>query len=227
MPYARKTQKSRKRTYRRKTYRRKNLVLSKAPIPNTFSTKLRYSESVSVNPGASGVAGVYVMNASSCYDPNTTGTGHQPRGFDQWMTMYDHFTVIGAKITAQFSITGQADDRALICGIALKDANGVYADKNDYMEGRNVVSKLVSGGATGDARTVTLSKTYSAKKFLGISKPLASSLIRGTSSANPSENAYFHLFAAPTGNADLDNIPIQVLIDYLVVFTEPQQPSQS
>lgn len=229
MPYARRSKRSfrKKRPSRRRRFSRKNLVLSKAPIPNRFSTKLRYSESITVNPGIAGVAGVHVMNASSCYDPNTTSGGHQPRAFDEWMTMFDHFTVIGSKITAQFSVNGQSADRAIVLGVNLKDDGTVYTDKNDYMEGRNVSSKLISGGATGDARTCTLTKFYSPKKFLGISKVMAGSVLRGNASSNPAENAYFHIWAAPTGTADLDPIAVQVVIDYLVVFTEPKNPSQS
>lgn len=223
--YARKFKK--RRQYRRKKRFGKSLVLSKAPIPNKFAAKLRYAQSGAVNPGISGIPGVQVFNASSCFDPDTTGIGHQPRGFDQWMTMFDHYTVIGSKITVSYSVNGQADDRAIVLGVNLKDDGTVYTDKNDYMEGRNVSSKLVSGGATGDARSCTLTKHYSPKKFLGITKPLAGSLIRGSATSNPSENAYFHCWAAPTGTADLDSIAYQVVIDYLVVFTEPKNPSQS
>lgn len=223
--YARKTKK--RFQYRRKKRYGKSLVLSKAPIPNKFATKLRYSESVSVNPSVGGIPGVYVFNASSCYDPDFTGIGHQPRGFDQWMSMFDHFTVIGSKITVQYAIQGQTDDRSLLCGLNLKDGATAYTDKNDYMEGRNVTSRLVAGGGAGDARTCKLGLTYSPKKFLGISKALANQAIKGSASSNPTENAYFHCWVAPTGTADLDTLALQVVIDYLVVFTEPKNPSQS
>ena len=34
--------------------------------------------------------------------PNHTGVGHQPLYFDQLMTIYNHYIVIGAKITVKF-----------------------------------------------------------------------------------------------------------------------------
>lgn len=45
--------------------------------------------------------------------------------------------------------------------------------------------------------------------------------------SNPSENAYFHCWAAPTNAVDVESIFYQAVIDYLVVFTEPKQPTQS
>jgi hypothetical protein len=229
MPYAKKTQKprTRKRTYRRKPRYRKNLVLSKAPIPNKFGAKLRYVDSISVNPGAAGVAGVHVFRATSCYDPDYTSVGHQPRGFDQWMNMFYHFTVIGAKITCEFALTGQTDDRAVVCGVNLKDSATTYSDKNNYTEGRNCRTKLLSGGAAGDARSCTLTMTYSPKKFLGQAHPLEGANLKGSATANPTEDSCFHVWAAPTGSADLETIAVHVRIDYLVIFTEPVQPSQS
>lgn len=225
--YVPRVKKNRRRSYRRKTYHRKNLVLSKAPIPNKFATKLRYAQSGSVNPGVSGVAGVQVFNASSCYDPDTTGVGHQPRGFDQWMTMFDHFTVIGAKITITFGMAGQTSDRTIVCGVNLKDFSTAESDKNEYMEGRNVRSRMIAGGGNADARTTSLSLTYSPKKFLSIGKPLSNTSLKGNAASNPSENAYFHCWAAPTNAVDVESIFYQAVIDYLVVFTEPKQPTQS
>lgn len=227
MPRKYVSRKKRTTTKRRRKYTRKSLSFSKAPIPNKFAAKLRYSEYVTVDPAAGGISGVHVWNASSCYDPNTTGVGHQPRGFDQWMSMFDHFVVVGCKITATFCLVNQTIDRAATCGISLKDSPATNPDYNDYMEGRNVTSRLITGGARSDARTVTLSKTYSPRKFLSITKPLSSQLIRGSAQSNPSENAYFHTWIAPAGTVDMDGCTIQVVIDYLVVFVEPKNPAQS
>lgn len=219
-----------RRAVKRQLRRNKLISFSKAPMPNNFGAKLRYAETFTIDPGTVGVAGVHVFSANGLYDPNITGVGHQPRGFDQLMTMYDHYTVVGSKITATFSTAGIAGAGGpLLVGVAVKDSDSVYTDKNDYMEGRNVVSRVLDRSAVdNESHSLVLKKAYSTRKFLGISKPLSNSLIRGTSGANPSEQAYFHLFSAiVTGTADAPVIEVSVVIDYLVVFTEPKQPSQS
>jgi len=35
----------------------------------------------------------YAFRASSCFDPDFTGAGHQPRGFDQWKLLYNMYIV--------------------------------------------------------------------------------------------------------------------------------------
>ena len=40
--------------------------------------------------------------ANGAFDPNLTGVGHQPRGFDQFMAGYETFTVTGSKISVNF-----------------------------------------------------------------------------------------------------------------------------
>ena len=40
---------------------------------------------------------------NSLFDPDFTGTGHQPYYFDQFATIYQRYTVIGSKLTATFT----------------------------------------------------------------------------------------------------------------------------
>lgn len=51
-----------------------------SPVPSRFITKMKYAEAVTVT--GIGVQS-YQWNLNSLYDPNRTGLGHQPYGFDQ------------------------------------------------------------------------------------------------------------------------------------------------
>lgn len=225
--YVPKTKKSnrRPRFYRRK---RRNM-LYKAPMPNKFATKLRYVGQTTINPGVAGSAAVHVINAIGCYDPDITGVGHQPRGFDELMSMYDHYTVIGSKITVSFTQAYASSYNPMYIGIALKDDVTTYTDPNDYLEGRNLVSAVLPAHYVNNPATMrTLSKSFSLRKFLSVTKAMSSNQYRGTSSSNPNDGAYFHIFGAPVNSgADEPAININFRIDFLVVFTEPRQPAQS
>ncbi len=89
MPYKRKPKTTRRRAPRK--YRRRRTTVqarsNKAPLPNSFYTKLRYTDSLTVQHSF-GNAGTYIFRANDCYDPDLTSTGHQPRGFDQFMSLY-------------------------------------------------------------------------------------------------------------------------------------------
>jgi hypothetical protein len=47
----------------------------------------------------------YQFSLNSLFDPNTTGTGHQPRGFDQIKTLYNRYRVYGVS----YRVTGVLD----------------------------------------------------------------------------------------------------------------------
>lgn len=207
--------------------RRGTFAFNKAPMPNKFPTKLRYQENVSINPSV-GVPGLQVVTANGLFDPNITGVGHQPRGFDQLMAMYDHYTVIGAKITATFMLREGLAYDSMNVGIALKDATGIE-NLNGYLEGRNVRSRVLRGsdGAATVVGMTTISMSSSTSKFLGRSKVLADPELKGNVSSNPTEQLYFHIFAQAVQGGDAQPIDVTYRIDYLVVFTEPKQPGQS
>jgi len=229
---ARKYTRKPKKGSRRPRYRKRGATVgqfNKAPMPNKFASKLRYVETnLDIDPGNLTTAGVYIFSANGLYDPNISIGGHQPRGFDQLMTMYDHYTVIGSRITVTFTQQlGQVYNTATL-GIALKDSPTGYTDINDYLEGRNLISRTSgSSSATETQRPITLSYAYSTKKFLGISHPLSEKDTAGSNTSNPVEQAYFHLFVAPLSFTDSVSWRCTARIDYLVIFTEPKQPQQS
>ena len=61
----------------------------------TYAT-LTWSQTLSVVEGTPGVGTVYAFNLNSAYDPNRTGVGNQPSGFDQMMAMYRRCLVYSA-----------------------------------------------------------------------------------------------------------------------------------
>lgn len=224
------TRRYRRGTRRTRRYSRRvvRYTFSKAPVPNRMATKLRYVEYTTLDPGAAGLAAVHIVTANGCYDPNISGVGHQPRGFDQLMTFYDHYTVVSSKITVDFANPTASATNSLAIGIALKDNNTPYGNYNDYAEGRNVVSMLLPATtASSGGHVRTLSKTFSTRKFLGVASPLSNAYVRGDVASNPTEEAYFHIYCAPLGLVDSSYIRIQYRIEYNVIFTEPKQPTQS
>lgn len=212
-----------KRRYRRRRYRKKNsLVLKKSPVPKIMFTKLRYCENVTLNPAAGGID-IKVYSANGCYDPYYTGTGHQPRGFDQLMTLYDHFVVLGSKCTVE---AAPGSGTPLVMGVNLRDTTVSSGNPNDYQEGGYCTSKLLGTGTS--AGTKRLVKTFSAKKFLGRSNVLSDSELKGSAIANPTEGAYYHIWASPADStSDPTATALTVRIDYLVALIEPKTPTQS
>jgi len=68
------------------------------PFPAKIRARLRYNEVVAMD-SAAGAPAHYFFRANSLYDPNYTGAGHQPNGFDQLSLLYHHYKVVSAVIS--------------------------------------------------------------------------------------------------------------------------------
>lgn len=193
------------------------------PFPKRFLTKLRYCTTVDIDPPL-GSSASHLFRAGSPFDPDFTGVGSQPRYFDQIMPLYDHFTVIGSKITVKVA---NPHTTPYIVGVQLNGNGTAVVKVNDLIEQRNSTYKWI-GHAYAKSAINTITKSYSPKKFLGISNPLANDQLRGSISANPAEDAYF---AVTVGSHDPAvnglALPLVIIIDYIVVFTEPRTVAQS
>lgn len=219
--------KRRRRRYIRGGQRGRRIVRvpRSAPMGRSYKTLLRYCElGIGLNPGAAGASAQHVFSCNGLYDPNITGTGHQPLGFDQLMQVYDHYTVIGAKINVQFQNVDAT--YAQLCTIHLQDNTGTSSDIRVLLENGNAIYTFV--GTAGSGReTVALSLKCNPNKFLSRSKPLSDPDLKGTASANPTEQCFFVITVAPPNASDTSTVYLAVTVEYTVVFHEPKQLSLS
>jgi hypothetical protein len=70
-------------------------------FPARTVKNLRYATNFQLTVSGGAVAS-YVFAANGLFDPDITGTGHQPMGFDQMMVQYNHYCVMAAKIKVVF-----------------------------------------------------------------------------------------------------------------------------
>lgn len=223
--------------YKKKFYRKKKrnrggfsrntstqLSVMRSPVPRKFVTKMVYSEhGIQLNP-STGLATSYVFSANSLFDPNFTSGGHQPRGFDQFMAMYDHYVVLGAKIILRADNSANTPPVNLM--IRIKDSTTTSVNPIDWLEDGYVRQSTIPGQSGGGMGTLTHS--VNPAKFLGRSHPLSDPQLKGAVNLSPAEQAYFHLGAVSSNTTtDLNGVFINVQIEYIVAFIEPKQPTSS
>jgi hypothetical protein len=225
--------KSGKYTYYKKYSRfkkyRKNynfMKIGRNIVAKSTMVKLRYSTVISLNPGL-GAASIYQFKANGMYDPDFTGSGHQPMGFDQWMTFYDHFTVVGSKITIT-AINNQPETYTLACSLVDDTAIINPTSFSGFLERNGTVWKHIAP-VSGSANKGTISKKFSAKKFFGTKDFIGKSEFKGTSAGDPSELAMFNIILyAFDRQTDVPGLTMNIVVEYITVFTEPiQQLPQS
>ncbi len=213
MPY-------KKRTTKRRSYKKKarSSYISNSVGPQTLIRKLRYNDIFSLDAGV-GTTATHKFRANDLFDPDFTGTGHQPTGFDQYMLMYDHFKIIGSKINVKFmgpQASNQSRD-AIIGAIYLDDDSTALTDIRVAIE--NGLTSWGIQGSGGGTNPLSLFKTFSNKKFFASKKTSAE--VTGSSSASPAEIAFYTVcVAALDGSTDIQAYNCMVTIDYVVEFTE-------
>lgn len=216
-----------KRRRQRIKYSKRSLPL--AGNPRCKLVKLRYAETIAINAPIGGV-GSYVFRANDLYDPNYTGTGHQPLGFDQLMQYYNHFTVIGSKCTVMFTpSSGVGGLTPGLLGVALSDGGVTvsgYANTNHLLEGRQTGMKTMWLGdpaSMGSRRSVV--KTFSHNKFF--CRPSTNTEFKGNVGGSPQETAFYEVFVASVNSNDPASMILTVVIDYIALMSEPRDLPQS
>lgn len=207
--------------------KRNRLFLSRAPrapIPYKLKTSMLYQERAQLTPLA-GLASVVVYSANGTFDPTIALGGHQPRGFDQLMSLYDHNVVIGCDIRVDFPpVTAGGSINASMCWVALRDFTTVGITEQDYLELGDCTWEINSPQGGHPTR---LMMSCDPNKFLGRKSPLSDPDLKNSTVSNPTEQAYWHIGMQSASGLDATTINVNIVIKYTCVFIEPKDPGSS
>lgn len=208
-----------RRAYHRRPYISNNL----SGMPKTRRAILRYTEHVTSITSTVGALGSYVFRANGCYDPNYTSTGHQPMGFDQWAALYNHYVVLGSKMTLKV-LPQEANVSPCIIGTILTDGSAVpYSTPGTFIEAKRGPYRLFK--ATD--RVVSLVQKYSSKKQFNVVDVKDNVDRLGAAvTADPTEEAMFNIWFFTMDNTTASP-NLFVTIDYIVEFSEPKDMTTS
>jgi len=220
------SRKKRTTSYKKKksSYRRRGIPAG--IVSNTKIFKLRYNTVVTLNSGIGTIA-EHVFRANSIHDPDWTGIGHQPLGHDELATLYEHYVVMGCRMTAVVVSPGNTvSTDSGVCGIYTHDDTAALTGTREtLLEQRNAKYKYY-GNSQGTRSTVTLKKGFSARKFFG-KEIMQESNYGAQFGQNPNSQAYIHLWAASLDGADAGIMNVNVTIDYVIKLTKPIKLAQS
>lgn len=167
-----------------------------------------------------GLQEIYTYSATSIYDPDVTGVGHQPLGHDEWSNYYTNYTVIGAKISATFSWARATSVRTVTCGIIADDDTSLPTTLSTKRERYPGCWKVLH---PQDNKPITVSAFFSAKKWFARKDVMDSHQHTAGFGASPTKNAYFNVFIQTNDeSATSDQVATDVKITYIVKMTEPK-----
>ncbi len=166
-----------------------------------------------------GAISSYLFSCNGMYDPNITGTGHQPMYFDQMTAIYDHYTVLKSEIIYEF-IVKTADQ---MVGTYIDDDATITNDPVLCGELPTGSSHLLSVVAT---RPLIVRKRWDAKKFFG-GDIFDNDNLQGTAASNPTEQSYYTMVTQPFDGTSTTTVLMNVTIRYQAVWDELKNISSS
>lgn len=206
--------------YRKKRYNKKRILrragrLSKlklnrgSMIPDTTLVKLKYVDFISMTN--IGGIGTYTYRLNSCFDPDFTGSGHQPMGFDQWSAFYGHYQVLASRIRVQV-LTGNTN----VSGFAIYPSSNTTALGTYYESREQPYSRAKWITNSGSSAHTVLSNYMKVKKLEA--RTIDSVNFSAPVNANPVTEKFWHLVVQSPSASDISSLRFDIQIVYYVKF---------
>lgn len=188
-----------------------------AGFPETLTTTLRYSDVYTLSTsGTAPVGNIFRMN--SVFDPDFTGTGHQPLYFDQFAAVYSRYSVLGSKITATYSQSSSDTDLSpkgpYRIGITSNN-DGSFASNAGTLIEQNKTAFAVLGRENGGSNVKTLTNTYSPFRDIGLTAD--DDTVGASVTTNPGTVYWAYVWCNDIGGFSGD-VQVTVLIEFRVKF---------
>jgi len=232
---------SRKRKNAKSYYKKekktiKKFKLYKAPIsavmPDVIRRKLFYNAEIVIDAGIASFI-THKFRANSLYDPDYTGTGHQPYGFDQYHLLYKENRVLNAKLSITKTNTAITDNIPGFIGIIVSPdvTTPTFSDASHFIEmaksqGWPVKSTGSFHETLDDAFRTLLSANWNAKQRFGPGADEESQ--RGSATSGPPSEQYFIIVAyCIQGANNPAPMSLSVDIEFDALFMKPLLLPQS
>lgn len=194
-------------------------------IPLFKQCQLAYSQSFSMGNGTLPIF-YHTFRLNSVYDPDHTGVGGQPNGFDTWNTIYNRYAVIGASYTVRFSHRLPANTDTLI-GVVTVNPTATDLQIDNLVDARErpsvktVTIQPTSHGNNNNTAVIT-GRIRVSDWLLPTSGSFGEQMCVSTST-NPSNVVALHvgIMDLEGGTPDLAVVWAEVRITYDVIFMEP------
>jgi hypothetical protein len=206
-----------------------------SPLPTSADVTFTYATHFQVAPSLAAPSS-YQFNATGLFDPDQTGTGHQPLGFDQWLGtsnstgFYQNYQVDTADIhVTAYSNADDSTAQAIICLGLSDDTSFSFTSIDTAMETPSFKTAFLGTEASCNG-IVHLKHHFDASKFFGVPRPAlyARTDLQAIYSANPTQNALFSILVqGPQNGTTPGAVTFVVQIKFRAHLTERKELNTS
>jgi len=210
----------RKRPFKKATLSR-SLVTAGKGFPTKMIMTHKYFENIDLS-NVAGSTGIHNFRANSMFDPNMTGSGHQPYYTDQLGAIYNHYFILGSKITVTIAHKASTNTMSVAC-VYLNDDTTVTPTYYALQEQNKARFVTLPFGSNDPFKIVC---NYSAKKTFGPGT-LANTSLKCSGSADCTEASVFTIACFPQDISSTQSYSLSVMIEYIALWLEVKDLASS
>lgn len=177
-----------------------------------------YTEAVSLSSAASQGAH-HTFSLNNLYDPNISGTGYQPIGFDQMSQFWLNYRVMQVRVCADFApVPGAIESNQV--GFYPSGLQTLPADFNAWLVQPHARTSIMSAaGGPGHKRITAVIRPW---QVLGIKRQnyMSENDYLSSSTGGPLRPCYLHVFAQAIGKVDT-SAGVRIFLEYTALASQP------
>lgn len=206
--------------------RRTTVAFNQGPVGVADQTIVRLKYVSQVALASAGALATNVYSGNSCFDPDVTGTGHQPYFFDQWATFYADYTCLGSSIKVT-----PTDQTPTPVGkiVTVVPSDGKTAFSSTDVERIQEQPYAKSNVTQASTNLLSIRSYMSTGKIYGLRKDIVNTdaIFIAPVGASPVGEWYWHVGFHPLDQATPSTVHCRVEITYYVKFSSRQRPASS
>lgn len=191
-------------------------------FPKKFKFKHKYTQIDQI--ATTTVALEKIYRANGMFDPDVSLGGHQPLYFDQLTTLYNYNFIISSKVKWTIVPAGTSAQVPYRVIAYTSPSGSATADAAKAAEQTGANHTMCAGGLNPDK--IVLYSSYNATQVFGPGV-LSNPQLRGTATADPNEQSYFHLMIHAVDGGSLVSVQVMAEIEYTAVWDEAKLVNQS
>jgi len=206
-----------KKNFGRKKFQMTTVNRGLQPFASRYITKMKYSDSIALSALN---AYQYAFNLNSCFDPNATGLGHQPYGFDQLTPIYNRYRVISTK----YVINAYNNTNAIRFGCIATNDGAPINNMSELAESPRAQTRvqLPNGSTQSIIGRISMPSLMGRTKVQYMTDDRYQSLV----TASPAELGLLTIYGQTINDTTTD-VSVVITLEYTVEFFDPKPIDQS
>lgn len=193
-----------------KTIRSKALT-TRGPSGSALPVSLMYSDTYTLNPGIAGVGATQQFRLGGLHDPDYTGVGHQPNGYDQLYGLYERYQVWKVDFEIEFVSIDSSNPQGV--GYRFNDEDLTSTDPRVNIEGGLGEFAVLGISGGNDRKTFRGSVKNCDIHGVTYKEYMSETSFGANFGSNPGSDAYLYLHADGLGT-DSSGVIARVRLTY-------------